>query len=63
MRSQHEAIQMYENNVPIATTLLAHFSTSRAAAVSATVSVPVLSAPEAAVTRMRSLVEAGATSE
>jgi Asp/Glu/hydantoin racemase len=45
------------------TIMLAHFSTSRAAAaVSAAVSVPVLSAPNAAVTRMRSLVEAVATS-
>jgi aspartate/glutamate racemase len=41
------------------TIMLAHFSTSRAAdAVSAAVSVPVLSAPNAAVTRMRALVEA-----
>lgn len=37
--------------------MLAHFSTSRAAeAVRAVVSVPVLSAPDAAVTRMRGLV-------
>lgn len=46
------------------TIMLAHFSTSRAAdAVSAAVSVPVLSAPNAAVVRMRSLVEAGDTSQ
>lgn len=39
--------------------MLAHFSTSRAAAaVRARVSVPVLTAPHAAVERMRSLVEA-----
>jgi Asp/Glu/hydantoin racemase len=44
------------------TIMLAHFSTSRAAdAVSAAVTVPVLSAPSAAVTRMRSLVEATGT--
>jgi Asp/Glu/hydantoin racemase len=44
------------------TIMLAHFSTSRAAdAVSAAVSVPVLSAPNAAVTRMRSLIEAAGT--
>jgi Asp/Glu/hydantoin racemase len=41
------------------TIMLAHFSTSRAAeAVAAAVSAPVLSAPNAAVIRMRSLVEA-----
>jgi Asp/Glu/hydantoin racemase len=45
------------------TIMLAHFSTSRAAeAVSTAVSVPVLSAPSAAVTRMRSVVEPAATS-
>lgn len=39
--------------------MLAHFSTSRAAdAVRAAVGVPVFTAPEAAVTRMRELVEA-----
>ena len=39
--------------------MLAHFSTSRAArAVRATIGVPVFTAPEAAVTRMRALVEA-----
>ena len=38
--------------------MLAHFSTSRAAAaVRAAVGVPVLTAPQAAVTRMRDLVE------
>ena len=37
--------------------MLAHFSTSRAAElVGATVSVPVLTAPDAAVDRMRSMV-------
>jgi hypothetical protein len=37
--------------------MLAHFSTSRAAeAVKRTVRVPVLAAPEAAVTRMKALV-------
>lgn len=41
--------------------MLAHFSTSRAAAaVRATVAVPVYTAPEAAVTRMRALVAARA---
>lgn len=41
--------------------MLAHFSTSRAAeAVRKVVNVPVLTAPEAAVTRMRSLVESHA---
>ncbi len=41
--------------------MLAHFSTSRAAAaVRQVVSVPVLTAPDAAVARMRSLVEARA---
>ena len=40
------------------TIMLAHFSTSRAvAAVSEAVTIPVLSAPNAAVTRMRTLVE------
>jgi Asp/Glu/hydantoin racemase len=41
--------------------MLAHFSTSRAAAdVRAVLDVPVLTAPDAAVQRMRSLVEANA---
>jgi hypothetical protein len=38
--------------------MLAHFSTSRAAdAVRGVVDVPVLTAPDAAVSRMRALVE------
>jgi Asp/Glu/hydantoin racemase len=42
--------------------MLAHFSTSRAAeAVRAVVNVPVLTAPDAAVDRMRAMVEGGAT--
>jgi hypothetical protein len=42
------------------TIMLAHFSTSRAqAAVQAKVSVPVLSAPGAAVTRLRELISSG----
>ncbi|TCK16582.1 hypothetical protein EV667_4480 [Ancylobacter aquaticus] len=40
--------------------MLAHFSTSRAAeAVRAVVTIPVLSAPDAAVVRMRALVQGG----
>jgi hypothetical protein len=38
--------------------MLAHFSTSRARqAVEAKLDIPVLSAPDAAVTRMRALIE------
>ncbi len=40
--------------------MLAHFSTARAAeAVRAAIGVPVLSSPEAAVARLRALVEGG----
>jgi aspartate/glutamate racemase len=44
--------------------MLAHFSTSRAAAsVRAVVDVPVLTAPDAAVERMRSLIEGSTASK